>query len=39
MPKFGLGAALEHVPAIGRRETARKRLAVNPAGLPAAEAR
>lgn len=28
MPRFGLGAALEHVPAIGRRETARKRLEV-----------
>jgi hypothetical protein len=26
MPKFGLGAATEHVPAVGRRETARRRL-------------
>lgn len=26
MPRFGLGAAMEHVPAIGRRETARLRL-------------
>lgn len=25
-PKFGLGAATEHVPAIGRKETARRRL-------------
>jgi hypothetical protein len=29
MPAFGLGAALERVPAIGRRETARLRLAGN----------
>src|SRR6266540_1063721 len=29
MPKFGLGAAIEHVQAIGRRETARKRLDAN----------
>ncbi len=28
MPKFGLGAALEHVEAVGRRETARLRLGV-----------
>jgi len=27
MPKFGLGAAMEHVEAVGRRETARLRLA------------
>jgi hypothetical protein len=26
MPKFGLGAATEHVPALGRKETARRRL-------------
>ena len=26
MPKFGLGAATEHVPAMGRKETARRRL-------------
>lgn len=26
MPRFGLGAALEHVPVVGRRETARRRL-------------
>ena len=26
MPVFGLGAALEHVPAVGRRETARLRM-------------
>lgn len=31
MPRFGLGAALEHVPAVGRRETARTRLAANQA--------
>ena len=24
MPKFGLGAATEHVPATGRKETARR---------------
>lgn len=29
MPKFGLGAAMEHVQAVGRRETARLRLNVN----------
>jgi hypothetical protein len=29
MPKFGLGAALEHVPAVGRRETAKLRLGAN----------
>ncbi len=29
MPRFGLGAALEHVQAVGRRETARKRLDAN----------
>ena len=29
MPKFGLAAALEHIPAVGRRETARLRLASN----------
>ncbi len=26
MPMFGLGAAVKHVPAVGRRETARRRL-------------
>jgi hypothetical protein len=29
MPKFGLGAAMNHVPAVGRRETARTRLNAN----------
>jgi hypothetical protein len=29
MPRFGLAAATEHVQAVGRRETARKRLDVN----------
>lgn len=29
MPKFGLGAATEHVQAVGRRETARSRLDAN----------
>ncbi len=29
MPVFGLAAATEHVPAVGRRETARRRLASN----------
>jgi len=29
MPEFGLGAALEHVEALGRRETARLRLSAN----------
>ncbi len=29
MPKFGLGAATEHVQAVGRRETARLRLDAN----------
>ena len=29
MPKFGLGAAVEHVPAVGRRATARARLGAN----------
>jgi hypothetical protein len=31
MPLFGLGAALEHVQAVGRRETARLRLSANKA--------
>ena len=31
MPKFGLAAAMEHVQAVGRRETARKRIEVNKA--------
>ena len=29
MPAFGLGAAVTHVPAVGRRETARQRLDAN----------
>ena len=29
MPEFGLGRALDHVPAVGRRETARLRLNAN----------
>ena len=29
MPRFGLAAAMEHVPATGRRETARMRLGAN----------
>jgi hypothetical protein len=29
MPKFGLAAAMQHVEAVGRRESARKRLGVN----------
>lgn len=29
MPEFGLGAALEHVEAVGQRETARLRLSAN----------
>lgn len=32
MPKFGLGAALNHVPAVGNRETARLRLGANKTG-------
>lgn len=32
MPKFGLGAAMEHIEATGRRETARLRLSQNKAG-------
>jgi len=39
MPKFGLGAAMEHVEAIGRRETARKRLDANKTGELAMEAK
>jgi hypothetical protein len=34
MPKFGLAAAMEHVQAVGRRETARRRLDVNKASEP-----
>lgn len=30
MPRFGLGAAVEHVEAVGQRETARLRLGANP---------
>ena len=37
MPKFGLAAAMEHVEAIGRRETARKRLDANKVGELAME--
>jgi hypothetical protein len=37
MPRFGLAAAMEHVEAVGRRETARKRLGVNKANEPAVE--
>jgi hypothetical protein len=33
MPRFGLAAAAEHVPAIGRRETAKRRLGLS--GEPA----
>jgi hypothetical protein len=29
MPRFGLAAAVEHVEAVGRRYTARKRLEAN----------
>jgi hypothetical protein len=29
MPLFGLGAAMEHVEAVGRRQTARRRLGAN----------
>ena len=32
MPAFGLGKALEHVPAVGSRETARLRLSANQPG-------
>jgi Domain of unknown function (DUF4188) len=32
MPEFGLGKALEHIPAVGRWETARLRLSVNKPG-------
>ena len=32
MPRFGLGAAIKHVPAVGRRETARLRLSANKTG-------
>lgn len=31
MPRFGLGAAMDHVQAVGRRETARLRLGANQA--------
>lgn len=35
MPAFGLGAAMEHVQAVGRRQTARRRLHANqPAAMP-----
>ena len=37
MPRFGLAAAMEHVQAVGRRETARKRLETNGALNPATE--
>ena len=39
MPKFGLAAATEHVQAVGRRETASRRLVVNNTGEPALESR
>jgi hypothetical protein len=29
MPRFGLAAAMDHVQAVGRRETARNRMNVN----------
>ena len=38
MPKFGLGAALEHIEATGRRETARLRLGSKHTNQPALEA-
>ena len=38
MPKFGLAAATEHVRAVGRRETARKRLDVHKTGELVAQA-
>jgi len=34
MPRFGLAAATEHVQAVGRRETARKRIEVNKSSTP-----
>jgi hypothetical protein len=37
MPRFGLGAAMEHIEAVGRRQTARKRLSANHPAHPALE--
>jgi hypothetical protein len=37
MPRFGLGAAMEHIEAVGRRRTARKRLSANHPAHPALE--
>ncbi len=37
MPRFGLGAAMEHTEATGRRETARLRLGLNNMSQPAME--
>jgi hypothetical protein len=34
MPRFGLAAAFEHLPATGRRETARLRLSANVPAAP-----
>jgi hypothetical protein len=39
MPRFGLAAAMDHVEAVGRRYTARKRLEANNTGELAVEAR
>ena len=39
MPRFGLAAAMEHVEAVGRRQTARRRLDANKAGELAVEAK
>ena len=39
MPRFGLAAAMDHVEAVGRRYTARKRLDANKAGELAIEAK
>jgi hypothetical protein len=39
MPKFGLGAAMEHVQAVGRRETARMRLGSKNMNEPVMEAK
>jgi hypothetical protein len=37
MPRFGLGAAMEHIEAVGRRQTARKPLSANHPAHPALE--
>lgn len=39
MPKFGLGAVMEHVEVSGRRDAARMRLGSKNAGVPAMEAK